>query len=172
MHTYGLRYDPKARHAGEEEVSVCFELCGAVSLSSVCNPNPRSIALSISSTFLIPRRPCMATYNLYIIPPYICHVSPSYGRVFGTYSRGMVELCRSGRTPTQGPGMAFPRPRTSAGHCYNPPLYNYHATPCLLTIGTTPPLPLVIVASRLHGPLSPVGSVELRCRIEEHVRSK
>ena len=100
MHTYGLRYDPKARHAGEG-VSVCFELCGAVSLSSVCNPNPRSIALSISSTFLIPRRPCMATYNLYIIPPYICHVSPSYGRVFGTYSRGSA-------------GVVVPRPRGPA----------------------------------------------------------
>ena len=133
---------------------VCV-LLWSVFVSSVCNPNPRSIALSISSTFLIPHPPCMATYNLYIIPPYIiCHVPPSYGRVFGTYSK-MVELCRSGRIPTQGPAMAFPH------HARVPaivitPHSNYHATPCLLTIGTTLalPLPLVIVASRAPRPLS------------------
>ena len=115
-----------------------------VFISSVCNPNPRSIALSISSTFIIPQPPCMATYNLYIIPPYICHVSASYGRVFGTYS-GMVKLCRSGRIPTQGPAMAFPHHHARVPAIVITPHCNYHARPCLLTIGTT--LPLLIVAS-------------------------
>ena len=119
----------------------------SVFVSSVCNPNPRSIALSISSTFLIPptTRHVWPRITYTSSPQYIiCHVPPSYGRVFGTSSK-MVELCRSGRIPTQGPAMAFPRPRTSAGHCYNPPTtlttMPRHALPSYHWYNSSPPSP-------------------------------
>ena len=149
---------------------LCIDLC--VTQIPVLWPSQSRLLSSSPSRHVWPR----ITYTS--SPRISAMSSPHMGvysaRIARWWSSAGVVVSRPRGPPWPSPHHArVPAIVITPHHC------NYHATPCLLTIGTTTlPLPLVIVASRAPRPLSSLCStlvvvkLWVRCGIEKHVRSK